>query len=194
MASDDRAKWDEKHAAERATPKPSSFLKAIFEADSWPLPKGRALDIAAGKGPNAIFLAERGFQVVGIDISPVALEMARRTAQEKSLAIDWQAADLEHIELPKGYYDLVVNLNYLQRSLVPQIKKTLKPNGWVIFETYLTDQAKIGNPRNPDYLLRHNELLDFFRDFRVLYYREGKFPESGESAFRAGLLAQKGSY
>ena len=80
---------------------PQAFLKEIFEADSWPLPKGRALDIATGKGSNAIFLAERGFQVVGIDISPVALEMARRTAQEKSLAIDWQEADLERIELPK---------------------------------------------------------------------------------------------
>jgi len=75
---------------------------------------------------------------------------------------------------------------------VPQIKKTFKPGGWVIFETYLTDQSKIGDPINPDYLLLHNELLDFFRDFRVLYYREGKFPQSGESAFREALLAQKG--
>ena len=56
MALDDRARWDEKHAAERATLKSSGFLKEIFEADSWPLPKGRVLDIAAGKGRNAIFL------------------------------------------------------------------------------------------------------------------------------------------
>jgi len=80
--------------------KPSSFLKEIFEADSWPLPKGRALDIAAGKGRNAIFLAERGFQV-GFDISPVGLEVARRTVQEKCLAIDRPEADLERIELPR---------------------------------------------------------------------------------------------
>ena len=193
MALDDRVKWDEKHAAEHATQKPSSFLKEIFEADSWPLPKGRALDIATGKGRNAIFLAERGFQVVGIDISPVALETARRTAQEKSLAIDWQEADLERIDLPKGNYDLVLNFNYLQRSLVPQIKKTLKPGGWIIFETYLTDQSKIGHPISPDYLLLHNELLELFRDFRVLYYREGKFLQSREGEFRAGLLAEKGS-
>ncbi len=193
MALDDRARWDEKHAAEHATQKPSRFLKEIFEADSWPLPKGRALDIATGKGRNAIFLAERGFQVVGIDISPVALETARRISREKSLAIDWQEADLERFDLPQGDYDLVLNLNYLQRSLVPQIKKTLKPGGWVIFETYLTDQSKIGHVTSPAYLLLHNELLDFFRDFRVLYYREGKFPQSSGSEFRAGLLAQKGS-
>src|SRR5262245_5018804 len=177
MALDDRARWDKKHAAEQAMQKPSSFLKEIFAADSWPLPKGRALDIATGKGRNATFLAERGFQVVGIDISPVGLEIARRTAQEKCLVIDWQEGDLNCIELPKEYYDLVLNLNYLQRSLVPQIKKTLKPGGWVIFETYLTDQSKIGDPINPDYLLLHNELLDFFRVFRFLSYSYVKFSE-----------------
>src|SRR5215475_10024261 len=116
MALDDRARWHEKHAAERATLKPSGFLKEIFEADSWPLPKGRALDIAAGKGRNAIFLAERGFQVMAIDISPVALDMARRAAKEQSLIIDWEEADLERIELPAAHYDLVLNFNYLQRS------------------------------------------------------------------------------
>jgi len=79
----------------------------------------------------------------------------------------------------------------LQWSLVPQIKETLKPGGWVIFETYLIDQSKTGDPINSDYLLLHNELLDFFRDFRILYYREGEFPQSGESTFRAALLAQK---
>ena len=88
---------------------------------------------------------------------------------------------------------MVLNFNYLQRSLVPQIKRTRRPGGWVIFETYLTDQSKIGPPISPDYLLLHNELLDFFRDFRVLYYSEGKFLQLGEGEFRAGLLAQKGS-
>jgi tellurite methyltransferase len=191
MALDDRARWDRQHAAGRATEEPSSFLREIFELGSWPLPEGRALDIATGKGRHAIFLAERGFEVVGIDISPIALETARRTAQEKSLTIDWQEADLEHIELPKEHFDLVLNVDYLQRSLVRQIKDTLKPDGWLIFETYLIDQRTIGHPKNPEYLLGHNELLDFFRDFRVLYYREGHFRQSG--AFRAGLLAQKGS-
>ncbi len=191
MALDDRAKWDRQYAAEGATEEPSRFLREIFEAGSWPLPKGRALDIATGKGRHALFLAERGFEVVGIDISPIALETARRTAQQQSLAIDWQEADLEHIEFPKGHYDLVLNFDYLQRSLVGQIKKTLKPGGWVIFETFLIDQQTIGHPKNPEYLLRHNELLELFRDFRVLYYREGRFPQSG--GFRAGLLAQKKS-
>ena len=191
MSLDDRTRWDRKYATGYTTQEASNFLTEIFKTNSWPLPEGRALDIATGQGRHAIFLAQRGFAVVGIDISPVALETARRAAKEKSLAIDWQEADLEEIELPAVHYDLVLNINYLQRSLVPQIKKTLKPGGWIIFETYLIDQPTIGFQGNPDYLLGHNELLDFFRDFRVRYYREGQFRQSGGNAFLAGLLAQK---
>jgi tellurite methyltransferase len=193
MALDDRARWDEKHATKRATQEPATFLKGIFQSDHWSIPRGQALDIATGKGQNAIFLAEQGFEVLGIDISPVALEEARRSAEEKSLKVNWQQADLEVIELPPQRYNVVLNFNYLQRSLVPQIKKSLKPGGWVIFETYLIDQQSIGQPKNLDYLLLHNELLNLFRDFRVLDYREGKYLQSGEGAFRAELLAAKGS-
>ena len=168
-------------------------MKEIFEADSWRLPKGRALDIATGKGRNAIFLAERGFQVVGIDISPVALEMARRAAQEKSLAIDWQEADLERDRTSQGGLRSGSEFNYLQRSLRAANQKDAQAR-WMgnlrdLFDRSIQDR----HPINPDYLLLHNELLDVFRDFRVLYYREGKFLQSGESEFRAGLLAQKGS-
>ena len=191
MALDDRERWDRRHAEVRATQEPSSFLEEIFQSDQGSIPRGKALDIATGTGRNAIFLAERGFEVVGIDISPIALAEAQRWAKEKSLVIAWQQADLEQTELSPGHYDLVLNFNYLQRSLVPQIKQTLKPGGWVIFETYLIDQQAIGHPNNPGYLLGHNELLDLFRDFRVLYYREGQFLQSAKSAFLARLLAQK---
>jgi tellurite methyltransferase len=193
MALDDRERWDRRHAEAGATQEPSSFLTEIFQSDHESIPRGEALDIATGKGRNAIFLAERGFEVVGIDISPIALAQAQRAANEKSLAIVWQQADLEQIELPPARYDLVLNFNYLQRSLVPQIKQTLKPGGRVVFETYLIDQQAIGSPNNPAYLLGHNELLDLFRDFRVLYYREGRFLQSVKTAFLAGLLAQKNS-
>jgi tellurite methyltransferase len=191
MALDDRERWDRRHAELRATQEPSSFLKEIFQSDCWSISPGKALDIATGKGRNAICLAERGFEVVGIDISAIALVEAERCAREKSLAIAWQQADLEQIELPPLGYDLVINFNYLQRSLVPQIKTTVKPGGKVIFETYLIDQQAVGDPKNPDYLLAHNELLELFRDYRVLHYHEGRFLQSGKNAFLARILAQK---
>jgi SAM-dependent methyltransferase len=153
--------------------------------------RGRALDLASGTGRNALFLAEQGFDVLAIDVSPVALEQGKRRAEEKHLAIQWQQADLEEIKLPDSSYALIANFNYLQRSLLPQIKSALTVGGYVIFETYLIDQQAVGHPKNPAYLLRHNELLEAFADFRILWYREGRFSDGGDPAFRAGIFAQK---
>ena len=50
---------------------------------------------------------------------------------------------------------------------------SLKPGGVVVYETYNADQAEWGRPKNPDHLLKHNELLNMFCDYRILRYREG---------------------
>ena len=191
MTQADQARWDILHAGSDDEDKPSAFLQLVFEQFGSVLPAGRTLDIACGGGRNSFFLAQRRFDVVAIDISPVALAKGRKWAQEKSLSVSWQRADLEKIELPESTYGLIVNFNYLQRSLVPQIEKSLKKGGHVIFETYLIDQQAVGHPKNPAYLLGHNELLDLFSGVRVLYYREGKFTEGDREAYRAGLFGQK---
>jgi SAM-dependent methyltransferase len=191
MSMEDKVRWDKQHGSAPGSTGACGFLREIFASEAWPIRRGRALDIASGKGRNALFLAERGFDVVAIDISPVALAEGERRAADKNLAITWQQEDLEQIQLSEAAYDLVVNFNYLQRSLIPQIKTALKVGAYVIFETYLIDQPAIGHPKNPAYLLKHNELLNSFRDLRVLYYREGHFLEAGERAFRAGIFAQK---
>jgi 2-polyprenyl-3-methyl-5-hydroxy-6-metoxy-1,4-benzoquinol methylase len=191
MSRDDELRWDLQHGAAQGLERPSSFLAEIFAAGTWDIPTGSALDVACGKGWNTVYLAERGFEVTGLDISSVALEEARRRARAKSLPVVFEQADLEKIQLPHARYDLIINFNYLQRSLVPQLRSALKTGGHVVFETYLIDQKEIGHPTNPDYLLAHNELLDLFASFRVLCYREGKFVENGKIAFRAGLLARK---
>ena len=62
----------------------------------------------------------------------------------------------------------------------------------VILETYSIDQLNYGKdapgPKNPAYLLKHNELLDLFRDFHIIYYREG---EVAENKSVVSLIAQK---
>jgi 2-polyprenyl-3-methyl-5-hydroxy-6-metoxy-1,4-benzoquinol methylase len=191
MVEGDRERWDRVHAESHDEDSPSAFLQNLFQQFSESVPRGRALDIACGKGRNALFLAQQGFDVTAIDISPIALEVARRRAERMSLSISWQRADLEKIQLEEGCYDLVADFNYLQRSLFPRITKSLRPGGAVVFETFLIDQQTIGQPKNPDYLLGHNELLNAFRDLRVLWYREGKFTDGGAPAFRASLFAQK---
>ena len=191
MAIDDQRRWDQKHATGGASENPSAFLVEILDSGSWNIPRGRALDIACGKGRNAHFLARMGFEVEGIDISAAALAEAESRAREESLRIAWRQADLETITLPRNHYDLIVEFNYLERSSVPKIKNALKTGGFVIFETFLIGQEAMGHPKNPAYLLGHNELLELFHGLRVLYYREGKRAEGGATAMRAGIFAQK---
>jgi tellurite methyltransferase len=191
MSLDDQVRWDRQHAETHGVEPPSTFLRQTVETDGWRCPPGRTLDIATGKGRNALYLAQQGFKVVAVDISKVALDVARHHAQQKHLEIDFQQLDLEQSAFPEGEYDLILNINYLQRSLIPKIKTALKLGGHVIFETYLIDQQVFGHPKNPNYLLAHNELLGQFRDFRVLYYREGKFSDGAAPSFRAGIFATK---
>jgi len=72
--------------------------------------------------------------------------------------------------------------------MIPQIKNGLRIGGMVAYETFIVDQAQFGKPTNPDYLLKHNELLDMFREFRCLQYREGVF--KGPRAI-ASIIAEK---
>lgn len=191
MTLDDQIKWDKMHAAPRKAEEPSAFLKIIFEQFGSILSPGRALDIASGRGRNSLFLAERGWEVEAMDVSEVALAQTRAQAERKHLSITVTRADLDQADLPGQAYDLIINFNFLQRSLILKIKDALKIRGYVVFETFLIDQQTLGHPRNPAYLLGHNELLERFRDFRVLFYREGKFAGAGQEAFRAGIFAQK---
>lgn len=191
MVKEHQEKWDRKHASQLETGEPAAFLQRIFQLPACPIGPGKVLDIASGKGRNALYLAEKGFHVEAIDISEVALMETQRQAAARGLTLNVRQVDLDSAELPERAYDLILNFNFLQRSLIPKIKLALKLGGYVVFETYLIDQRVLGHPGNPAYLLGHNELLRLFQDFRVLYYREGKFDEEGQEAFRAGLLAQK---
>lgn len=153
------------------------------------LPKGRVLDVAMGNGRNAIYLAQLGFRVEGVDASPEAIAGALEAARKAGVTIQAQVADLEgEYQIKPGFYDVITCFHYLQRSLIPQIKTGLKKGGLVVYETFIVDQVRFGKPRNPDYLLKHNELLDLFRDFRCLRYREGVM--AGEKAV-AGIIAEK---
>jgi tellurite methyltransferase len=164
---------------------PAQFLKDNIEL----LPKGRALDVAMGNGQNAIFLAKMGLEVEGVDISPEAMRVAVEAATRAGVTIKAEVADLEgDYVIKKGAYDVIICFRYLQRSLVPQIKDGLRMGGMVVYETFTVDQARSGRPKNPDYLLKHNELLDMFRDFRCLRYWEGI---SADGTAMARILAEK---
>jgi len=107
----DRADWDRRYAGSELlwTARPNRFLVAETEE----LAPGRALDLACGEGRNAVWLAERGWRVTGIDFSEVALEKARRLAASRNVEADWIAEDVLRYAFQPAAFDLVLML-YLQ--------------------------------------------------------------------------------
>jgi tellurite methyltransferase len=154
------------------------------------LPRGRALDIAMGEGRNALYLASQGFQVEGLDNNSQAVSKCQELAQARQLSITAKVVNLEAYHLETQLYDLVICFYYLQRSLIPQIKGALKSGGAAVYETFLIDNhLQYGHPRHREYCFDHNELLGFFRDFRILFYNEGPLAEG--QTFVAQIVAQK---
>jgi SAM-dependent methyltransferase len=114
----DSAEWDRRYAGRELvwTSEPNRFL--VREAEG--LAPGRAIDLACGEGRNAVWLAERGWQVTGVDFSTVGLEKARALAAARGVEAEWIAADLlDYRAAPEGF-DLVI-LFYLQ---VPAVQRT----------------------------------------------------------------------
>lgn len=153
------------------------------------LPRGKALDIAMGKGRNAVFLAQQGFDVEGVDISEESVKEALKSAHSLEVPLKAVVADLEDgYRIEKNAFDVIICFNYLYRPLIPQIKEGIRDGGMVVYETFIVDQAQFGKPKNPDHLLKHNELLDLFRDFRCLRYHEGIYERQRALA---GIVAEK---
>jgi SAM-dependent methyltransferase len=153
------------------------------------LPKGRVLDVAMGDGRNAIYLANLGFQAEGVDISPEAVTKALESANAQGVELTAHVVDLEkdHYIQP-ARYDIIMCFRYLQRSLIPYISNGLKDGGIIVYETYTIDQIQFGKPKNPDFLLKPNELLNLFRDFHIIKYHEGVFEDKRAVA---GIIARK---
>ncbi len=81
--------------------------------------------------------------------------------------------NLERTHLPERCYDLILCVQYLQRSLFPQMARALRPNGVLLFETFTRGQLECSaGPRNPSYLLETGELREAFPELCVLFYRE----------------------
>jgi tellurite methyltransferase len=187
----DRKRWDLKYRERKFDPgqQANTILKKYLRF----FPGGKALDLAAGEGRNAVFLAEHGLDVEAVDISRTALDRAKRSALSRGVRIKTIAADLDAFIFPEEKYDLILDFYFLDRRLIPGIKRSLKKGGVVVFETYTTDQRDMaaGGPSKTKYLLKPNELLRLFQGFHILFYREGIFREEGKRRAIASLIAKK---
>lgn len=141
---------------------------------------GPVLDLACGKGGNAVFLAGLGCAVEGLDRSAEALAEAAVLAKRRGVTVRWRRGDLEardaplHDLLPPEAYAAVVVVKYLHRPLIPFIKNAIRPGGVVVYETFTTLQREIADkPVNPAFLLMPGELRRLFADFEFITGFEG---------------------
>ncbi|MBI1788913.1 MAG: class I SAM-dependent methyltransferase [Acidobacteria bacterium] len=170
--------WDQRYLqGEHLHESPSSLLTAAVAE----LPPGGALDLACGPGRNAIWLAQRGWRVIAVDSSPVALDLLRQRAVQAGVTVDARLADLERDEfvIAPESFDLICDIRYLQRDLFPRIQAGLRPGGMVVAEILL------GAGR---FHMSPGELRGCFQDLDILRYDEA----SGVAAELVALKPQRG--
>lgn len=136
------------------------------------LAPGRALDLACGEGRNAVWLAGRGWRVVGVDFSAVALHKARVLAGHAGVdGVEWVHADILSWQPEPGAFDLVL-LSYLhlpreqRREVLGTATSALAVGGRLVVVGH--DRANLtdgyGGPQDPSILLDTGELLDDLLD------------------------------
>ncbi len=158
-------------------PEPSAFLLEHYSR----FDQGNVLDIAAGSGRHALYLASQGFAVSAIDRNEEALTQMQHTASKLNIpqlhtsCIDLEADPANPPSLGKEEYEGVMVFFYLFRPLFPHIIQALKPGGILLYETFSIDNhLQHNHPRNKDFCLMPNELLELTKGLRILSYHEGQ--------------------
>lgn len=167
-----QALWDERHAAHEAIESSEPDPTLIDEIGS--LPPGRALDLGAGDGRNAVWLASWGWHVTAVDFSQVALDRARARAGAAGVDIEWRQADLLQWSPGTGGYDLVtlffIHLPPEERQGVyARAADAVTLGGTLLIvghdRTNIPDGA--GGPQDPDLLITPGEVAAELPGFRV---------------------------
>ena len=200
--SSSQSDWDEKYRLTAAAQpaEPASIVGELLPL----LPRGPALDVACGTGRHSLLLGARGRHVTAVDWSGAGLEVLEARARAEGIpvrrissveqivkrhhgGIDLVQANLEQLQLPENTFELILCVQYLQRSLFPELEQALRPGGFLLFETFTRAQLEFnGGPRNPEHLLNSGELRTAFPELRAIFHRELR---AGQGI--ASLLAQK---
>ena len=136
---------------------------------------GLALDVGAGQGRNAVWLARQGWDVTGIDISGVGLAAAEASAEEAGTSITTVKTTYMDFDFGAEQWDLIVMiLSWAPVSnpdFVARLNSSLKPGGVVVFEHVLETDKQSFPPVVQG--LPPNSLLSHFKDFHIQKYEEG---------------------
>jgi tellurite methyltransferase len=192
---DVRGRWNRRYAQRGVHPFATAPATWLVENRGLLLivPGRRALDLACGDGRNAGYLARLGFVVDALDISDVAIDALRAAVAERQVAVRALRVNLETDPLPDEPYDVIVQVNYLQRTLFATLAAGLAPGGLLLIETVTRAHVEnLGNQFDPSFLLDPGELRHAFPTIEVIRYREGVFEISGRPRAVASVGARRG--
>jgi len=153
---------------------PQLSLRVAGYAKHVPSP-GRALDIACGSGRDAVYLALAGYAVDAIDVLPDALERARDLARRSGVRVETIEQDLKASPvLPAERYDLVTVIRFLHRPLLPAVRQSVAPGGFVAYEAFHRRDAEEGRRSlKPGHAVDDGELAAALEGFEPLIARDG---------------------
>ena len=151
-----------------------------------------AVDIGCGRGRHSLALAARGVTAVGLDRNATALaEFARRAQTLPAHPVRVDLGPETRLPLRTGSCGAVLVFRFLERALVGELVRVLRPGGLLLYETFTVDQRKLGyGPRNPAFLLEPGELPQLFPTLEVLAAEEGVFDQPRPQA-ASRLLARR---
>jgi SAM-dependent methyltransferase len=155
---------------------PNDFLRehaGLFKAGDL------VLSLAEGEGRNAVFLAQQGCKVRGVDFSARGCKKALELAQKQGVSIEYEVADLTQYDMGEAKWDGVVSIFcHLSESdrpaLYAGIKRGLKPAGIFLLESYNERQLEYGTggPKDVSYLVSLGDLTGAFDDFEIVLARD----------------------
>ncbi len=168
---------------------PNDFLREALPK----LPRGRALCLGEGEGRNAVFLAQKGYDVTAVDLAEVGLKKAEALAKERGVGLSTVVADLAQYEVAPAAWDVIVSVwCHMPREdralLHARCVKGLKPGGAFVLEGYSPRQLELrtGGPPSLALLMKLDDVkaelagLDFAvareldRDIHEGKYHQGK--------------------
>jgi 2-polyprenyl-3-methyl-5-hydroxy-6-metoxy-1,4-benzoquinol methylase len=167
-------------------PQPSAFLARAIDG----VKPGKALDVAMGQGRNSIYLATKGWDVTGYDLSPGGLAVARDHAAKAGVKINTVLKTHQEFDFGSEQWDLVVMIYPLismdDAAFLKRVRSSVKPGGMVLVEQF--NAAPVPGARGPA-----NALFKTFQDFRVVRYEDVEdIADWGNTAARIGrILAVK---
>jgi SAM-dependent methyltransferase len=175
-----------------AEPEPAALLRA--ELGRLRAGGAPALDVACGRGRNALALARAGVATIALDRDRGRLAALAAAARASALPVRAVRAELEAgggIPLASASCGAVLVFRYLHRPLAPEIERVLRPGGWLLYETFTRRQREIADhPRNPAFLLEAGELPRLFPGLETLRFEEAEVAAPEPEAV-ARLVARK---